>query len=93
MCVTSEGKVYTWGCNDEGALGRVTDDEDETFCTGDAVQVNGKVVQVCAGDSHTAALTDDGRLFTWGIFRVSVIITFSTSISLTVGLYGFAIFI
>ena len=31
-----------------------------------------KVVQVSAGDSHTAALTDIGSIYCWGIFRVSV---------------------
>lgn len=29
------------------------------------------VVQVSAGDSHTAALTEDGTVFIWGAFRVS----------------------
>ena len=71
MCVTAEGKVHTWGCNDEGALGRITEDEDETMSPGE-VEVDGKVVQVSAGDSHTAALTEDGRVFAWGIFRVSI---------------------
>lgn len=28
-------------------------------------------VQVSAGDSHTAALTEDGTVFIWGAFRVS----------------------
>ena len=28
VCLTSEGKVFTWGCNDEGALGRGRGRED-----------------------------------------------------------------
>jgi regulator of chromosome condensation len=24
MAVSSQGKVYSWGCNDDGALGRTT---------------------------------------------------------------------
>ncbi len=28
------------------------------------------VVDICAGDSHSAALTDDGRVFACGVFRV-----------------------
>jgi hypothetical protein len=35
------------------------------------VALEGKVVQVSAGDSHTAALTDDGIVHLWGCFRVS----------------------
>lgn len=34
------------------------------------VELQEKVVQVSAGDSHTAALTEDGRVFLWGSFRV-----------------------
>ena len=35
------------------------------------VALNERVVQVSAGDSHTAALTDDGAVYIWGSFRVS----------------------
>jgi alpha-tubulin suppressor-like RCC1 family protein len=28
------------------------------------------VVDICAGDSHSAALSDDGRVFACGVFRV-----------------------
>ena len=31
--VTEKGEVFTFGCNDEGALGRKTDDEEECFVT------------------------------------------------------------
>ena len=34
------------------------------------VDLQEKVVQVSAGDSHTAALTEEGRVFLWGSFRV-----------------------
>lgn len=46
--------------------------EDAEFEAGE-VELPGKVVQVSAGDSHTAALLDDGRVFAWGTFRVSKI--------------------
>lgn len=35
------------------------------------VVLEAKVVQVSAGDSHTAALTDDGTVYIWGLFKVS----------------------
>lgn len=36
------------------------------------VDLGEKVVQVSAGDSHTAALTDQGAVYVWGSFRVSI---------------------
>lgn len=68
VCLTKTGQVYTFGCNDEGTLGRDTSEEgSETR----PAKVDGlpKIVQVCAGDSHTAALTEDGRVYFWGNFR------------------------
>ncbi len=63
-------QVYSFGCNDDGALGRATPDDDECF-TPAAVNIPGKVVQISAGDSHSAALTEDGQAYYWGTFRDS----------------------
>uniref|UniRef100_A0A8C2TX06 Regulator of chromosome condensation 1 n=1 Tax=Coturnix japonica TaxID=93934 RepID=A0A8C2TX06_COTJA len=68
VCLSETGKIYTFGCNDEGALGRDTTEEGSE-CSPGAVELQERVVQVSAGDSHTAALTDDGRVFIWGSFR------------------------
>uniref|UniRef100_A0A8U8BKF4 Regulator of chromosome condensation 1 n=1 Tax=Geospiza parvula TaxID=87175 RepID=A0A8U8BKF4_GEOPR len=68
VCLSQTGKIYTFGCNDEGALGRDTSAEGSESSPG-LVELQEKVVQVSAGDSHTAALTEDGRVFVWGSFR------------------------
>ncbi|NXJ71359.1 RCC1 protein, partial [Rostratula benghalensis] len=68
VCLSQAGKIYTFGCNDEGALGRDTSAEGSETTPG-LVELQEKVVQVSAGDSHTAALTEDGRVFVWGSFR------------------------
>ncbi|XP_054262997.1 regulator of chromosome condensation-like isoform X2 [Macrosteles quadrilineatus] len=70
MCLTSSGEVITFGCNDEGALGRPTPEEGSESRPG-KVELDGKVVQISAGDSHSAALLEDGRVFAWGAFRDS----------------------
>ena len=62
--------MYTWGCNDEGALGRTTSCEDDNFSAGEVDGISGKVVQISAGDCHSAALTTDGTVYAWGSFRV-----------------------
>lgn len=68
VCLSDTGKVYTFGCNDEGALGRDTSEVGSEMIPG-KVPLEEKVVQVSAGDSHTAALTDDGTVYIWGAFR------------------------
>ena len=68
VALTTDGKVYSWGCNDEGALGRRTSGMHQESVPG-LVSFPEHVVQVSAGDSHTVALTDDGKVFCWGSFR------------------------
>lgn len=63
-------QILTFGCNDEGALGRNTaDNEDAEFVPG-LVELPNKVKQISAGDSHTAVLLEDGTVYAWGTFRV-----------------------
>ncbi|KAM4698879.1 regulator of chromosome condensation isoform 1-T3 [Discoglossus pictus] len=68
VCLGESGTIYTFGCNDEGALGRDTSEEGTEMTPG-KVELSEKIVQVSAGDSHTAALTEDGRVFLFGSFR------------------------
>jgi len=63
-CLTKAGSVYTWGCNDEYALGRNGTDDDIQL-----VDLPEKCVIVTAGDSHTAALAESGVVYAWGTFR------------------------
>ena len=73
-------QVFTWGCNDEGALGRKIEEGGEY--TPGMVDKMGhvKIVQVSAGDSHTAALANNGNVYCWGVFRVSIRHTSSVTI-------------
>ena len=74
VCLTKRGEVFTFGCNDEGALGRSIADDEEGFNAGKVelpLEKDEKVVQITAGDSHCVALTSRGRAFYWGTFRDS----------------------
>ena len=61
--------MYSFGCNDEGTLGRDTS-EDESEMSPGKVEGLPRIVMVSGGDSHTAALSDEGQVFIWGNFRV-----------------------
>jgi len=69
VALTEEGKVYTWGCNDEGALGRNANCMEDECVPGLVTQITEVVVSVCAGDSHTAVLTKEGHVYCWGWYR------------------------
>lgn len=64
VCVSESGHVYTFGCNDEGALGRKGSE-----MVPEKVALDEKVIQVSAGDSHSVALTENGSVYIWGTFR------------------------
>jgi alpha-tubulin suppressor-like RCC1 family protein len=67
-------QVYTWGLNDDYALGRHTEEEDDCFIPERVIRglMGLIVIKVSAGDSHGAALIADGRVFIWGTFQVCI---------------------
>ncbi|XP_077502833.1 regulator of chromosome condensation-like [Amblyomma americanum] len=71
LCLTVDGKVWSFGCNDEGALGLQTSSLDGAETTPGLVELPEPVAKLSAGDSHSAALTVTGRAFMWGNFRDS----------------------
>lgn len=70
IALDSSGKVWTFGCNDEGALGRNTSDDSEEG-TPRAVTLPARALCISAGDSHSAALLENGDVYAWGAFRDS----------------------
>ena len=66
LALSENGQVFSWGCNDEKALGH----DGPEFAVG---QVEGlpPIVQIACGDSISAALDRDGHVWTWGTFRDS----------------------
>mmetsp|Transcript_7662 Transcript_7662/g.15589 ORF Transcript_7662/g.15589 Transcript_7662/m.15589 type:complete len:511 (-) Transcript_7662:134-1666(-) len=83
LAVTSDGALWSWGVNDEGALGReVKSSNDHVVASGPGPSANAKpdnepalvpsisgVVDISAGDSHSVAVTEKGEVFSWGSFR------------------------
>jgi alpha-tubulin suppressor-like RCC1 family protein len=72
VCLTDQNNIYTFGCNDEHALGRPDnndDDDDDTdpFGEVDLSKVMNideeNIVQIVAGDSHTLVLSNIGKVY------------------------------
>lgn len=70
LYLTSDGEVWSFGCNDEGALGRDTSEEGSEY-KAQKVALPTDCVRITAGDSHSAFLLSDGRAFACGSFRDS----------------------
>ena len=68
LALSRSGRVFSWGCNDEKALGHSA----QEFTVS---QVHGLdkefIVQITCGDSISAALSSNGKIYTWGTFRDS----------------------
>lgn len=65
VALTPTGEAYSWGCNDEGALGRQGKDNQP-----EQVPLSEKVTNVSCGDSHTVFYsTESSRAFFAGAFR------------------------
>jgi regulator of chromosome condensation len=68
LALTKNGKIYSWGCNDEKALGH--SGAAYEICLVEGLD-DKKIVQIACGDSISAALTDEGHVYAWGTFRDS----------------------
>eukprot|EP00434_Breviolum_minutum_P046216 symbB.v1.2.041660.t1/scaffold8462.1/size6239/1 len=76
LCVSAGGGLYSWGCNDDGALGRVSSDGSDgrpADVEPNKVDMpNGVAVRkVSSGDCHSCALDDRGRVWLWGTYKDS----------------------
>lgn len=73
LALNSGGIVHAWGRNNEGQLGTgmglgVDMYAMESIPLPVEGELDGRrVVRIAAGNSHSAAVTDDGALFTWGM--------------------------
>jgi regulator of chromosome condensation len=70
VCLTDQNNIYTFGCNDEHALGRPDNDDDDDIDPFGEVDLSKvmnideeNIVQIVAGDSHTLVLSNIGKVY------------------------------
>lgn len=67
--LTSNGRLFIWGSNEYGQIGnstlikRISPTDITSFFM---LSINETIEYVSLGKTHSAALTSDGRVFTWG---------------------------
>ena len=67
LALTSGGEVYSWGCNDEGALGRAGTEDKPML-----VPLPIRATDISAGDSHSVFYnTEENKAYFTGLYRVS----------------------
>ncbi|XP_065053483.1 uncharacterized protein LOC135682495 isoform X2 [Rhopilema esculentum] len=67
--LSASGTVYCFGDGRNGQLGVRVNKQSGILSTPSAVRINGgqsKIAQIACGAVHTAALSDDGKLYIWG---------------------------
>lgn len=82
LCIDKEGRLWSWGQNDCGVLGRATkennDEVDDEWIINSKESTPNYVenlpesaifVDIAASDNLSAAVTDEGHLYAWGTFN------------------------
>lgn len=83
MAVASDGTVYTWGRNNKGQLGNntVTDSLLPTQVINADGSLLTNITNVSGGESHSIALSADGKVYSWGSDTAGQLGTDSTDTS------------
>ena len=69
LALSSEGKVYSWGANDQGQLGNgtATDSNLPVLVKTEGTPMAGKkIIQTAIGVTHSMALDSEGKVYSWG---------------------------
>jgi len=75
LALRADGTVLSWGCNDDGALGRLTETGAENAIAEFIPELIanssslGIVARVACGDCHSLALTLHGQVYMWGCYK------------------------
>jgi len=69
MAITTEGKVFVWGCGENGQLGLGVDIKEALIpieIGEDTMLENEKVIEGQTGHNHCIVMTESGSVYAWG---------------------------
>ena len=69
LAITSEGRIFTWGNNENGQLGDGTTTYSSVpvdITSQFGLDSDEKIIKASLGESHSSTITSKGRIFTWG---------------------------
>lgn len=69
LALSSEGKVYSWGANDQGQLGNgtaINSNLPVEVKTEGTPMAGKKIIQTAIGVTHSMALDSEGKVYSWG---------------------------
>lgn len=66
LVLTTTGKIFGWGCNDHAQLGLGHNNSPQTKPSLIETLSSHKILSVACGIKHTIAITEEGKLFSWG---------------------------
>jgi alpha-tubulin suppressor-like RCC1 family protein len=66
MCISIDNQVFSWGTGSKGRLGHDNNDSDVLKPTLIAGLSSQRINNISAGESHSAAITNTKKLWTWG---------------------------
>jgi len=67
LALTSDGRVFTWGHNNNGQLGNASTTDSLVPVAVNGALAGKTVVAIASGGDHCLALTSEGQVFAWGL--------------------------
>ena len=71
VAYTEDGELWSWGRNEFGQLGHGDEGSDTNRSVPKKIEsptefLEKKIVKICGGRNHTLAITQEGKLWSWG---------------------------
>ncbi|CAN1241123.1 Ultraviolet-B receptor UVR8 [Linum perenne] len=93
LAICDDGKLFTWGWNQRGTLGRQPETKIENVPSQVKALADVNIVQAALGGWHCLAVDDQGRAYAWGMYMyisnstslISANLFIESSLSLLVG--------